>query len=605
MLTSTDDEVRKPPCEEEIRAQLQRIVTSTEFPNVGRGAAFLSYIVEESLAGNANRIKGYSIALEVFKRDVSFTQDDPVVRIQAGRLRRVLERYYLTAGRTDPIRIDIPKGGYAPVFTWSAPPSPELDHEQTEPAHWATRYLPPNQEWWSPGWRTVSGIAAAAFILFGGAYWVSTLPSVAPATETTVIGPDVPTIVIAPFADLGEGPQAKLYTLGLTEELLTTLPRFKEIRVFGRETSNSLTPDADIRQVRDQVGARYLLSGGVRVSGDHMRVTARLVDTDNGAILWSQNYDNRLGSRDLFAIQADVAGQVATAVAQPYGIVAQADASRPPPDDLGAYECTLNFYAYRAELSPERHALVRDCLESSVARYPTYATAWAMLSIVYLDEGRFQFNPVAAAVSPLERALQTARQAVQVEPGNTRALQALMNALFFTRQPEEAIRVGERALAINPNDTELMGEFGALLNLAGQWQRGADLLDNAIALNPGGGGFYRGSRALASAMLGDHQRAVREIRQADLQKFPIFHLVAAMIFAEAGMEADARRAGELFVRMRPAFMPNVVEEMKQRNMRPDDQARFLAAMRKAGMPVPATAEPVPGATSEASEIGAP
>ncbi len=95
-----------------------------------------------------------------------------------------------------------------------------------------------------------------------------------------------------------------------------------------------------------------------------------------------------------------------------------------------------------------------------------------MLSIIYLDQGRFQFNPVAATVSPLERALQTARQAAQAEPGNTRALQALMNALFFTQQPEEAIRVGERALAINPNDTELMGEFGALLNLAGNGSGG-------------------------------------------------------------------------------------------------------------------------------------
>lgn len=136
-----------------------------------------------------------------------------------------------------------------------------------------------------------------------------------------------------------------------------------------------------------------------------MRVTARLVNTRDGAILWSQNYDNNLRSRDLFAIQADVASQVATAVAQPYGIVAQADAARPPPDDRGAYECTLSFYAYRVELSPERHAVVRDCLESAVARYPTFATAWAMLSIIYLDQGRFQFNPVAATVSPLERAL--------------------------------------------------------------------------------------------------------------------------------------------------------------------------------------------------------
>lgn len=147
-----------------------------------------------------------------------------------------------------------------------------------------------------------------------------------------------------------------------------------------------------------------------------------------------------------------------------------------------------------------------------------------------------------------------------------------------------------------------MGEFGALLNLAGQWQRGAVLLDQAIALNPGGGGFYRGSRALASAMLGDYRRAVQEIRQADLQKFPIFHLVAAMIFAEAGMEVDARREGEIFVKMRPDFMANVIAEMEQRNMQPVDQTRFLAAMRKAGMPVPATAERMSGASSPPSEV---
>lgn len=602
VLKITHVEDGKPPCEDEIRAQLHRIITSTEFPNVGRGAAFLTFIVEEALAGRSSRIKGYTIALEVFKRDEKFTQEDNVVRIQAGRLRRVLERYYLTAGQADPIRIDIPKGGYAPVFTWSAPALVEAEHDSAASADGKERQVPVDQSGWIPEWRTVSGIAAAAVIVVGAAYWISTRSAFAPIDGAGTVGPDEPTLIIAPFADLGDGPDSKLYAMGFTEELLTTLPRFKEIKVFGRETSNELMPNVDARQIRDQIGARYLLSGGVRVAGARMRVTARLVNTRDGAILWSQNYDNNLRSRDLFAIQADVASQVATAVAQPYGIVAQADAARPPPDDRGAYECTLSFYAYRVELSPERHAVVRDCLESAVARYPTFATAWAMLSIIYLDQGRFQFNPVAATVSPLERALQTARQAAQAEPGNTRALQALMNALFFTQQPEEAIRVGERALAINPNDTELMGEFGALLNLAGQWQRGAVLLDQAIALNPGGGGFYRGSRALASAMLGDYRRAVQEIKQADLQKFPIFHLVAAMIFAEAGMEVDARREGEIFVKMRPDFMANVIAEMEQRNMQPVDQTRFLAAMRKAGMPVPATAERMSGASSAPSEV---
>ncbi|MGO7302104.1 adenylate cyclase, partial [Rhizobium ruizarguesonis] len=83
--------------------------------------------------------------------------------------------------------------------------------------------------------------------------------------------------------------------------------------------------------------ARKEEAGGVRVSGDRIRVTARLLDNDNDEILWSQTYDDDIKSGDLFNIQSDVANKVARAVAQPYGIMAQADVSNPPPDDLGAY----------------------------------------------------------------------------------------------------------------------------------------------------------------------------------------------------------------------------------------------------------------------------
>ena len=92
-----------------------------EFQLPERGRAFLRYIVEESLAGRAKRIKAYSIAIEVFGRDEGITPDDPVVRIEAARLRRALERYYLVAGQSDPIRIDIPKGSYVPVFASRVP----------------------------------------------------------------------------------------------------------------------------------------------------------------------------------------------------------------------------------------------------------------------------------------------------------------------------------------------------------------------------------------------------------------------------------------------------------------------------------------------------
>jgi hypothetical protein len=94
-----------------IRAAVGRVLTSPDFDVPDRARRFLTYVVEEAIAGRGDRIKAYSIATEVFGRDSDFdAQVDPVVRIEAGRLRRALEHYYLTAGRDDEIVTTIPKG---------------------------------------------------------------------------------------------------------------------------------------------------------------------------------------------------------------------------------------------------------------------------------------------------------------------------------------------------------------------------------------------------------------------------------------------------------------------------------------------------------------
>ncbi|MBY3027082.1 adenylate cyclase [Rhizobium leguminosarum] len=559
---------------ETIKNQLARIVVSPEFPQVGRSAAFLSYVVEETLAGRGDRIKGYTIAVEVFKRFAGYTQDDPVVRIEAGKLRRALERYYLTAGRGDPVLIEIPKGGYVPTFT-SLPTG--------HPGNVPPEVLPPRpaDTRGALNWRLSAGalaIALAAGIgigLFGAKSILRSMPTP---------DQDGPTLVVAPFANLGGGPQVELYATGLTEELLTALPRFKEIKVFGRETSRALPSDVATSRIRNELGARFLLAGGVRLSGNRVRITARLLDTGNGAILWSQDYDDAQSS-DLFAIQSDVANKVATAIAQPYGVMAKADSMKPPAEDLGTYKCTLDFYSYRAELSVERHGQVRTCLETAVAHFPSFATGWAMLSIVYLDEDRFRFNSRIGSPSPVERSLEAARRAVQFDSDNVRGQQALMTALFFAQQVPEALSVGEQAIATNPNDTELLGEFGTRVAMSGQWKRGSELLDRALALNPGGGGYYQGTRALAAYMLHDTELAVRDIKRADLQKFPLFHAVAAVIYIDAGLADDARREAAIFDQMRPDFAPNFAAELKARNFTPEDRARLIGDARKAGLPV--------------------
>lgn len=120
----------KAPTPEAVRDSLERVLQSPEFTGSERIRKFLRFIVEETLAGRADRIKAYSIAIVVFERDDSFDPlANPVVRIEAGRLRRRLERYYLTAGTGDPVRIDVPKGGYVPTFTFQDQPLAELSED--------------------------------------------------------------------------------------------------------------------------------------------------------------------------------------------------------------------------------------------------------------------------------------------------------------------------------------------------------------------------------------------------------------------------------------------------------------------------------------------
>ncbi len=105
------------PDEAEVRSELEHILASEDFRASERRRRFLKYVVEAALAGETDRLKGYTIATELFDRGKDFDpQTDPIVRLEASRLRRDLELYYLRSGKHDPIQISIPKGGNTPVF---------------------------------------------------------------------------------------------------------------------------------------------------------------------------------------------------------------------------------------------------------------------------------------------------------------------------------------------------------------------------------------------------------------------------------------------------------------------------------------------------------
>ena len=507
-----------PPLPDEVRDQLARILGSPEFVVPERARGFLRYLVEQTLAGHADRLKGYTIATAVFERDASFdAQADPVVRTEAGRLRRALERYYLVAGQADPVLIEVPKGGYVPIFSRRAAPAPKSPAAEAQPAAAATtpRFAGPAR------WRVSDGRSGGPGGPGGGPRLAAPAPRPATRGHRRDRAPGQPHPAGDAVRQPRRGGRGEALRRGRDGRDPDPALPVQGPRGAGRKDDAERPGDRRSGSIARELAARYVVTGSLRISGSEMRVTSRLVDTGTGTVLWAQTYEENLRAKELFAIQEDIAQQVATAVAQPYGVVFRSELQRTadqPPDDLEAYACTLRFYVYRAEPSPEAHALVRKCLERAVARFPGYATAWAMLSLLALDEDRFAFNPTPGVPGPIERALQAARRAVDLDADNARGLQALMMALFFHGEVDEAERVGELALAANPQDSELLSEFGLRVAMAGEWQRGRELVERALARDPAYSGYYHAVLALIAYMQRDSDRAEAEIRQANLDQ---------------------------------------------------------------------------------------
>ena len=171
----------------EIRAQLERILASRCFEQAARSSSFLRFVVEQTLAGHGERLKGYTIAVEVFGRPADFdAQSDPLVRVEAGRLRRRLIEYYADEGRHDPVRLELPRGSYSVVATYHpatpAAPAAVVRLEPTPGERRAENDAARNRR----RWRRIRSVLVASVILAGLGVKKQQASTPAPAPATGV-----------------------------------------------------------------------------------------------------------------------------------------------------------------------------------------------------------------------------------------------------------------------------------------------------------------------------------------------------------------------------------------------------------------------------------
>lgn len=277
------------PSPGDVIEQLERVVRSNEFHASERNRAFLRYVTETALAGREDSIKAYSIACNVFGRPVTFDPAaDPIVRIEAGKLRQALERYYLTAGVSDPIRIEIPKGTYVPAFRRAD--------------------------------RSVTGRREA----------------------TADSG--VPRIAVLPFALVGDSGSQSRFATGLSAEIAAALGAYPSVEVTRRYPALDLESRSTLGDIRERLNARFVLEGTVRRSLDRIRITVQLTDLDAELQIWADTFDRQLTAEDLFEVEDEIIRRVVEAVASPYyGAITGAvrkKGRRRTPAQLSAYEAS-------------------------------------------------------------------------------------------------------------------------------------------------------------------------------------------------------------------------------------------------------------------------
>jgi adenylate cyclase len=396
-----------------------------------------------------------------------------------------------------------------------------------------------------------------------------------------------PSIAVLPFANLSGDPQQDYFSDEITEDIITELSRFSELLVIARNSSFQYKGKAvDIRQVGRELGARYVLEGSVRQSGDRVRITARRIDAVAGAHRWAERYDREL--HDVFAVQDEVARAIVAILAAHVKRAETEPVLLKPPAAWKAYEYYLRgaeaFFLHVNRRTKASLYDARRLLEQSLAIDPGYARAAAMLSWTRLNAYTGPFDSDYLSPAALDRALELAETAVHFDPRLPQARAQLGQVLLYKGQHDDAIAEFERALALNPNFID--HRHAMALTYAGQPARAIEVLEANTRLDPFQPLTHSiGWLGLANYSLKRYGEAVRLFREC-VSRLPNLqwpHHMLAGAYAQAGQLEEARKEAAEVLRINPGF---TIQGWKRLCVYkdPKDTEHRLDGLRKAGLP---------------------
>ena len=331
-------------------------------------------------------------------------------------------------------------------------------------------------------------------------------PAVAPVANASVS--DDPSIAVLPFADLSPGGEAGHLAIGLTEEIITALTRFRELRVIASHSAFVYqSAGLPAERAGALLGVRYRLEGGLQLADDRLRVTARLIETESGRHLWAEQFEQ--GRGDLFELQDEVTRRiVATLVGRIEGERLERLRAKQPAD-WQAQDFWLQGRAALRRINFRSVVRARHYFRRALELDPGFAPAHAGLAITEMRRWSY-FNWQPSAALSLE-AYRHARKAAQLDGADHRS-QCILGFTYLLRRDFSAARRHlDRALELNPNDAQTLAHLCVARALMGEAALGIEAGELALRLDPFHPDWYVGSLGTARFIAHDYEATIAQL----------------------------------------------------------------------------------------------
>jgi adenylate cyclase len=364
--------------------------------------------------------------------------------------------------------------------------------------------------------------------------------------------PAKPSIAVLPFVNMSGDPEQEFFADGMSEDIITSLSRIPDLVVIARNSTFVYKGRAvDVRQIGSDLGVAHVLEGSIRKAGDRLRITAQLVETQNGEHIWAEHYDRNLN--DIFAIQDEIVQNIVVELSVKLVAGELARTVAIGTKSTEAWECTR-----RAGTLLDSHArfnteAAKELLNRALELDINYSAAWVTLGWVYWIESSRKW--CADPEDLMQKAFESAQKAIAADP-NYPMSYSLLGHIYMSRgDTRQAIAIGEKSVELAPGDSYAMAIHADKLIESGQIDEGLRRIKKSIRLCPFPPAWFLFLLGTGLHLKGDNDAAIYAFEQA-IEREPdshLTHLWLTSALVDLGMMDEARSASRTVLDIEPTF----------------------------------------------------